>query len=218
MARQLKDNCGSVYLFTNDLYEAEGIYKYGVTINPFERKRIQSNSTPPNHPFYDIVIIFSKAYKDIEKMLKEQFASLRWLISYNGENGGCEWIQHTDINEIVDIYKSVLLQFPDAELCYNGKRYIFENGNINEKKLPNCRLDFLGIKDGDKLKCSDGREFIVSNNKILCEGKEISLTCYMNTMHPREGTTNQHNGYQYFYFKGKLLYDMWQQLVNKSRK
>ena len=71
--RTTKDNVGIVYLFTNELYERENMYKYGITINPFQRKRVQSNSTPPTYPFYDRIVMFSKSYKDIEKRLKQEF-------------------------------------------------------------------------------------------------------------------------------------------------
>ena len=57
--RTTKDNVGIVYLFTNKLYERENMYKYGITINPFQRKRVQSNSTPPKYPFYDRIVMFS---------------------------------------------------------------------------------------------------------------------------------------------------------------
>ena len=56
-----------VYLFTNRLYEREHIYKYGITINPFQRKRVQNNSAPPTCALYDIIVMFSKSYKEIEK-------------------------------------------------------------------------------------------------------------------------------------------------------
>lgn len=32
MARKLKDICGIVYLFTNNLYRIEGLHKYGACI------------------------------------------------------------------------------------------------------------------------------------------------------------------------------------------
>ena len=71
--RTTKDNVGIVYLFTNELYEREHIYKYGITINPFQRKRVQNNSAPPIYPLYDIIVVFSKSYKDIEKRLAAIF-------------------------------------------------------------------------------------------------------------------------------------------------
>ena len=55
--RTTKDNVGIVYLFTNKLYERENMYKYGITINPFQRKRVQSNSTPPPYHFYDRIVL-----------------------------------------------------------------------------------------------------------------------------------------------------------------
>lgn len=42
--RTTRDHVGIVYLLTNELYEREHIYKYGITINPFQRKRVQNNS------------------------------------------------------------------------------------------------------------------------------------------------------------------------------
>ena len=71
--RTTKGNVGIVYLFTNELYERENLYKYGITINPFQRKRVQSNSTPPTYPFYDRIVMFSKSYKEIEKQLSKKF-------------------------------------------------------------------------------------------------------------------------------------------------
>ena len=41
----------------------------------------------------------------------------------------------------------------------------------------------------------------------------MTLSRYMNEYHKRKGSTNEHNGYQYFTYKGTLLYDMWQDLV-----
>ena len=66
--RTTKDNVGIVYLFTNELYERENMYKYGITINPFQRKRVQSNSTPPTYPFYDRIVMFSISLYDLENI------------------------------------------------------------------------------------------------------------------------------------------------------
>ena len=86
--RTTKDNVGIVYLFTNELYERENMYKYGITINPFQRKRVQSNSTPPTYPFYDRIVMFSKSYKDID------FWSKRWTgVDSRGVVSSCRNIQ-----------------------------------------------------------------------------------------------------------------------------
>ncbi|MBO4488907.1 MAG: hypothetical protein J5741_04535 [Bacteroidales bacterium] len=83
--RTTKDNKGIVYLFTNSYLDRENTYKYGVTINPFERKRIQKNSTPPTYPFYYRIIIFSTQYKKIEKWLGGKFQEKGYLLK--GEGG-----------------------------------------------------------------------------------------------------------------------------------
>ena len=55
-----------------------------------------------------------------------------------------------------------------------------KNGMIKVYKLPNCRLDLLGILDGKEIKCiKNGESFKVRNNKIVVNGYEISLTNYM---------------------------------------
>lgn len=209
--RTTKDNVGIVYLFTNRLYEQENTYKYGITINPFQRKRIQNNSTPPSCPFYDIIVMFSKNYKEIEHHLTTIFMEKGMLLS--GEDGGKEWIK-ANIDEIIDIYKDMLVQFPETEMCYHGRRYKYENGSVNEYKIPNCRLDLLGILDGDIIKCTKNNEsFQVQNNGILVYGEEMSLTKYMNSSFKRDGNTNQHNGYMYFTYKGTNIYKMWQKLL-----
>ncbi len=217
--RTTKDNVGIVYLFTNELYERENMYKYGITINPFQRKRVQSNSTPPTYPFYDRIVMFSKSYKDIEKHLKIQFKEKKILLQsdeeglFSGQKGGQEWIQ-AEISFVVDIFKEVLAEFPDAEMCYQGKRYKLDNGVISEFKIPNCRLDFLGILDGETIKCiKNNNSFQVQGNGILVEGEVMTLSKYMKSINKREGSTNEYNGYMYFTYKGYKLYDMWQSLV-----
>lgn len=131
----------------------------------------------------------------------------------SGEDGGKEWIK-ANIDEIIDIYKGMLVQFPESEMCYHGKRYKFENDSVNEYKIPNCRLDLLGILDGDTIKCTKNNEsFLVHNNGILVNGEEMTLTKYMNTSFRRDGNTNQHNGYMYFTYKGTNIYKMWQKLL-----
>ena len=217
MARQLKDCCGIVYLFTNDLYAMEGLHKFGVTINPIERKLVQSNSTPPSHAFYDEIIIFSTSYKAIEKKLKEEFKTKGWILSGKGKNAGNEWIRHDNLDEIVAVYKSILskYEFSSAEMCYQGKRYVNANNHIVEKKLPNCRLDFLGIRDGDKIKCDKIEQvFEVKNNGILVNGEVLTLSAYIETLLSKPGKTNKFNGYRYFSYKNKNLYETWQSLTN----
>ena len=206
-------------MFTNELYERENMYKYGITINPFQRKRVQGNSTPPTYPFYDRIVMFSKSYKDIEKHLKLQFKEKKILLQgddeglFSGQKGGQEWIQ-AEISFIVEIFKEVLAEFPDAEMCYQGKRYKFENGVISEFKIPNCRLDFLGILDGETIKCiKNNNSFQVQGNGILVEGEVMTLSKYVKSINKREGSTNEYNGYMYFTYKGYKLYDMWQSLV-----
>ena len=219
--RTTKDNVGIVYLFTNELYERENTYKYGITINPFQRKRVQSNSTPPTYPFYDRIVMFSKSYKDIEKRLKQEFNDRNihlcdkedGLIS--GQRGGQEWIQER-LSTVVEIFKDMLKEFPDTEMCYQGKRYKYENDAVKELRLPNCELEFLGILDGETIKCvKNGKSFQVQNNKIWDDetGNEMSLSNYMKMNYKREGSTNEWNGFMYFTYKGYNLYDMWQSLV-----
>lgn len=215
--RTTKDNVGIVYLFTNELYEREHIYKYGITINPFQRKRVQNNSAPPIYSLYDIIVMFSKSYKEIEKRLEKKFDEKKWRLE-SEDSSSTEWVQE-DINEIVKIYRQMLIEFPGTEMCYQGKRYVYENDKILEKKIPNCRLDLLGILDGDIIKCkADGKSFIVKNNGIVVEGEEMTLSNYMKTNHPREGQTNEHNGYQSFTYKGASIYIMWQSLVKTHKK
>lgn len=218
--RTTKDNVGIVYLFTNELYERENMYKYGITINPFQRKRVQSNSTPPTYPFYDRIVLFSKSYKNIESRLTQKFKDLDILMHdkdknlFSGQKGGQEWVQ-AELSRLVGIFKEILVEYPDAEMCYQGKRYKSNNGTIEESRLPNCRLEFLGILDGDTIKCVDGQTFEVKDNGILVNGEVMSLSDYMKKNHPREGKTNEFNGFMYFTYKGykKTLYDMWQSLV-----
>ncbi len=219
--RTTKDNVGIVYLFTNELYERENMYKYGITINPFQRKRVQSNSTPPKYPFYDRIVMFSKSYKEIEKRLTNVFTERGVLLEdeedglLSGQKGGQEWIQE-DLSIIVEIFREMLKEFPDAEMCYKDRRYKYEDGSIKELKLPNCNLEFLGILDGDTIKCTDGQSFQVQDNGILVNGSVMTLSKYMKSSHKREGSTNEYNGFMYFTYKGHNIYKMWQNLV-KSR-
>lgn len=216
--RTTKDNVGIVYLFTNELYERENMYKYGITINPFQRKRVQSNSTPPPYHFYDRIVLFSKYYKDIEKRLTKKFSENNYLLReeddslFSGMKGGQEWIQ-ADLPHIVDIFKEILMEFPDAEMCYQSKRFKRDKDKIAEYKVPNCRLDFLGILDGDTIKCIDGQSFQVQDNGIIVNGEVMTLSKYMKSSHKREGNTNEWNGFMYFTYKGYNIYKMWQSLV-----
>ncbi len=210
--RNTKDNVGVIYLFTNDCYEKENTYKYGITINPFQRKRIQKNSTPPTHPFYNRIVMFSPDYKKIEKWLENRFKEEGYLLD---GDGGKEWVK-ADFSNILNIYKESLSHFPKTGLCFGGKQYMLnkENENIEEKKLPSCRLDLLGILDGKEIKCiKNGVSFKVRNNKIVVAGSEMKLSNYMKQYYKRNGNTNEYNGYQYFTYKGILIYDMWKSLV-----
>lgn len=218
--RTTKKNVGIVYLFTNKLYERENLYKYGITINPFQRKRVQSNSTPPKYRFYDRIVMFSKSYKDIEKRLKHEFNERNILLRdeedglLSGQRGGQEWVQE-ELSVIVEIFKDMLKEFPDTEMCYQGKRYKYENGAIRELRLPNCDLEFLGILDGDTIKCIiNEKSFQIHDNKIMDDGDLKSLSSYIKSIKKRDGNTNEWNGYMYFAYKGYNIYDMWQSLVN----
>ncbi len=217
--RTTKDNVGIVYLFTNELYKREHIYKYGITINPFQRKRVQNNSAPPIYALYDIIVLFSKSYKEIEKRLESIFKEKDFLLK-SEESSSKEWIRAEE-SEIVGIYKQMLCEYPGSEMCYQGKRYKYEENEIKELKIPNCRLDFLGILDGEQIKCvADGKTFTVKGNGILVDGEEMSLSNYMKKYHPRKGSTNEHNGYQSFTYKGdkETIYSMWQHLVKPHKK
>lgn len=216
--RTTKDNVGIVYLFTNELYEREHIYKYGITINPFQRKRVQNNSAPPIYALYDIIVLFSKSYKEIEKRLETIFKDKDFLLR-SKDSSSMEWIRAEE-SEIVEIYKQMLSEFPGSEMCYQGKRYKYEENEIKELKIPNCRLDFLGILDGDQIKCvADSKTFTVKGNGILVDDEEeMSLSNYMKKYHPRRGLTNEHNGYQSFTYKGESIYNMWQNLVKTHKR
>lgn len=209
--RTTKDNVGIVYLFTNKLYERENMYKYGITINPFQRKRVQSNSTPPKYPFYDRIVMFSKSYKEIEKRLTHEFKERHILLQdeedglLSGQKGGQEWIQE-DLSLVVQIFREILREFPDTEMCYQGKRYKYEGGGIKELKLPNCRLEFLGILDGDTIKYKGVEPFQVQNNGILVDGEFVTLSNYVKNNNTRKGNTNEYNGFMYFTYKGYNIY------------
>ena len=222
---------GVAYLFTNDFLEKEGTYKYGITINPYQRKRTQSNSTPPSHPFYDVVVMFSPQYKEIEKELKKRFLEKGFFEKLdlnpipnpkkkkNQKHCGREWIKG-DIADIVEIYKDMLKKFDETTMCYQGKgyRYKKEKQCIEEGMLPKCRLDLLGM-EGKKITCTKRNKnnknetFKVEENKIKVADKSMTLADYMKTYHPRDSKTNEYDGYQYFKYKGVVIYDLWQSLV-----
>lgn len=173
---------------------------------------MQNNSAPPIYALYDIVVMFSKAYKEVEKRLAYIFNEKIFLLK-SEDSSSKEWIRAEE-KEIIEIYKQMLVEFPGSEMCYHGKRYKYEDGAIKELKVPNCRLDFLGILDGDRIKCTaDGKSFIVKDNGILVNGEIMTLSNYMKAFHPREGKTNEHNGYQSFTYRGASIYKMWQSLV-----
>ena len=165
-----------------------------------------------------IKIISKISYKKIEKELKDKFKAKKWILDGKDINAGSEWIQHDNFEEIVEVYKSMLNEDYSAEMCYNGKRYVNANGQIVEKKLPNCRLDFLGLRDGDKIKFQGKQPFEVKNNGILVDGKVVPLSTYVKKNCIRSGKTNEYNGYQYFTYKNKSLYKEWQSLVTCGKK
>ena len=159
--RTTKGNIGVVYLFTNSLYEAEDTYKYGISIQPFKRKQTQKNSTPPTHPFYDRIVMFSPSYKEIEKWIGERLKTNGYLLH---GNGGREWVK-ADFPILLEIFKESLNEFPDTVLCHGGRGYRVVDGVIEEGVLPKCRLDLLRILDGEKIKCTkNGKEFVVRDN------------------------------------------------------
>lgn len=208
--RTTKGNIGVVYLFTNSLYEAEDTYKYGISIQPFKRKQTQKNSTPPTHPFYDRIVMFSSYYKEIEKWLGERLKTEGYLL--HGD-GGREWVK-ADFTVLLEIFKESLIEFPEAVLCHGGKGYRVIDGVIKEGMLPKCRLDLLRILDGYKIRCIKNRKmFEVRDNKIMVNGSLMTLSNYIKQNYPRGGKTNEHNGYEYFTYNGVKIYDMWQSLV-----
>lgn len=208
--RKTKDNIGVVYLFTNSCYEIEDTYKFGISIQPFKRKQTQKNATPPTHPFYDRIVMFSPYYKEIEKWLEKHFKKEGYLL--NGD-GGAEWVK-APFHVLLGIYKESLHIFPKTDLCHGGKRYRVKNGLLEETVLPKCRLDLLRILDGDIVKCSkNGKAFVVRDNKIDVDGSLMTLSSYIKQNYTRSGATNEYNGYMYFTYHGIKLYDMWQSLV-----
>ena len=215
--RTLSDGIGIVYLATNDLYLSENTHKFGSTINPYERKRIQQNWVPPTHPLFYEITLFSVRYNEIEKWLKKEFSKKGALLE--GGGGGTEWVK-MDLDTVFEMFKAALLMFPDnkAKLCFNGKAYSAVNGKIVEaSRRPNFRFDILGIKDNEILKCTlNGECFRVAGNNIRVGNSLITLTRYVNDTFSRQGNTNEHCGSQYFEYKGKLVSELWQNLIGKK--
>ena len=198
---------GVIYLMTNQIYDENNLYKIGFTQNIIQRKGIQLNSSPL--PFYYKILVFSDDYKTFEKCLKNEIEQR----NIKKENG--EWI-NCSIEEILDVFYYVSTIVSNKGICYNGKRYVYKDNEFKEKKLPNCDLRLLGIKDGERIVCAENNEvFIVKNNSIIVEDKIMSLSTYMNTLYPRNTKTNEHRGQQYFKYKGKLISEIWDSLFNK---
>ncbi|MBP5456534.1 MAG: GIY-YIG nuclease family protein [Paludibacteraceae bacterium] len=215
--RTLSDGIGIDYLATNDLYLSENTHKFGSTMNPYERKGTQQNWIPPTHPLFYEIILFSVRYKEIEKWLKKEFSKKG--VRLDGGDGGTEWVK-MDLYAVFEMFKSALLMFPDskAKLCFNGKAYSAVDGKIVESnRRPNFRLDILGIKDDERLKCTLNNEFFsVVGNSIRVGGKLYPLSRYVNEFFSRQGDTNEHCGSQYFEYKGKLVSELWQNLIGKK--
>ena len=89
------------------------------------------------------------------------------------------------------------------------------------KKLPNCRLDFLGLRDGDKIVYeynNDKKIIEIKDNGIFVDGEVVTLSSYVEKQLSKPGKANKFNGYRYFRYKNKPLYDEWQSLVNCGMK
>lgn len=213
----MSDNIGIVYLFSNELYAKEGIHKFGCTQNPFQRKQIQGNSTPPLYPFKNEIVVFTKRYKEFEKALKAQFKEKEMLLSAKkNEAAGTEWIQWENFREIRDIFISVLRDSaidPNAILC---------GGNIEDPKgqrhnRPKCTLSLLGLHDGDKILYREtGEEFEIRNNNILVNDVEMSLSAFVKNNPPAHEKAKLFNGYRYFYYKGQCIHTLWLELTTAS--
>lgn len=215
--KKTKDNVGIVYLFTNDCYEKENLYKFGVTINPNQRKSIQENSTPPKYQFIYKIVLFSADYKKIEKWLKEQFNNKNMIAK--GKGSGKEWVEAL-FDDIFSIFKEALKVFPNpnTKMCSEGKCYHCVNGKIEMmKNLPKCQLDLLGITNGEKIKCiKNNKYYVVQDNKILVDGctEPVPLSTFISQNFARNTGTNEHSGYQFFTYKNVKVFDLWQRLVN----
>lgn len=213
----MSDNIGIVYLFSNELYAKEGIHKFGCTQNPFQRKRIQSNSTPPGYSFKNEIVVFTKRYKEFEKALKAQFKESGMLLAAEkNEAAGTEWIQWENFREIRDIFISVLRDSaidPNAILC---------SGNIEDPQgqrhnRPKCTLSLLGLHDGDRILYREtGEEFEIRNNNILVNDVEMSLSAFVKNNPPAHEKAKLFNGYRYFYYKGQCLHSLWLELTSAS--
>ena len=199
---------GIIYLMTSELYERESYYKIGISQNIYERNKIQLNSSPIK--LYYKIIVFSSEYKDFEKELKKEINNL------NIEKCNGEWIK-CEFDVILNIFYKVAMNIQNFGVCVNGNRYVYENNNFIKKKLPNCNLKMLGIKDGDKIVCINNNEsFEVKGNKILVNGSEMHMSKYMNLYFPRQSSTNEHRGQQYFKYKTKLISELWDNLFNQK--
>lgn len=216
---------GIVYLMTNDLFAQEGFYKFGCTANPFQRMKIQRNCTPPSHAFKYVAVIFSESYKEIENELKVIFTEKDWIDNNDkGLNGGFEWLNYKNVNEIVDVYKNVIRKYNNSKICFNGKCLGWKNDELFERKKPKCDLKLLGINNGSIIKLSDKAKtkidykgenaFAVLGKGINVNGNEVALSTFIKERNEREGKTNEYNGCDYFTFKGVLISELWQALTN----
>lgn len=213
----MSDNIGIVYLFSNELYAKEGIHKFGCTQNPFQRKRIQSNSTPPGYSFKNEIVVFTKRYKEFEKALKTQLKEKGMLlVAEKNEAAGAEWIQWENFREIHDIFISVLRDSaidPNAILC-SGK---IEDPKGLRQNRPKCTLSLLGLHDGDRICYREtGEEFEIRNNHILVNNREMSLSAYVGKYPPVHEKAKLFNGYRYFEYKGQSLHALWHELTSAS--
>ncbi len=216
----MSDRIGIVYLFSNKLYAKEGIHKFGYTQNPFQRKLIQSNSTPPGYPFENEIVVFTKKYKEFEKALKVQFKESEMLLSAEkNETAGTEWIQCDNFKKILDIFKSVLLDtsIDDAGAILCCKNYIYQKDKGERQNRPKCTLSLLGLHDGDKIVYREtGKDFVIRNNNILVNDVEVSLSTYVKDNPPAHEKAKLFNGYRYFYYKGQCLHSLWMELTSAS--
>lgn len=213
----MSDRIGIVYLFSNKLYAKEGMHKFGCTQNPFQRKRIQSNSTPPGYSFKNEIVVFTKRYKEFEKALKAQFKKKKMLlVPQKNEAAGTEWIVCKDFDKIKKIFISVLQDpaiDPDAILCSDS----LEDSKGTRDKRPNCTLSLLGLHDGDKIVYRvTGEEFEIRNNNILVNDVEVTLSAFVRNNPPAHEKAKLFNGYRYFYYKGQCLHSLWKDLTSAS--
>lgn len=86
-------------------------------------------------------------------------------------------------------------------------------------RKPNCTFDILGIKNGEIVTCIvDNKNFFTKNNRIIVNGKRMSLSSYMQIFHPRNSKTNEFQGTKYFTYKGKLISDLYLEMFNFNNK